>query len=71
MSGTVPKPLWKKLAIAARQERNPTKFMYLVKQLYDLLNYGEEAEGPDSGAASEAVSALTRAAVAAPKRRAA
>jgi hypothetical protein len=33
---------WRKLSQAARQERNPKKFVYLLKQLYDVLNEGEE-----------------------------
>jgi hypothetical protein len=41
MSGA-PRNRWKQLASAARQERDPMRFMHLVKQLYDLLNYGED-----------------------------
>ena len=33
---------WRKLSEAARKERNPKKFVYLLKQLYDLLNEDEE-----------------------------
>jgi hypothetical protein len=33
---------WRKLSQAARKERNPKKFVYLLKQLYDLLNEDEE-----------------------------
>ena len=34
---------WRKLARAARKERNrnPRKFVYLLKQLYDTVNEGE------------------------------
>ncbi len=71
MSGTVPQPLWKKLARAARQERDPRKFMYLVKELYDLLNYDEAAKDGDPRAESEVGTASTRAALAAHKDKAA
>jgi len=33
---------WRKLAKAARQERHPIKFVYLLKQLYDVVNEGEK-----------------------------
>jgi hypothetical protein len=35
---------WRKLAQAARKERerDPRKFVYLLKQLFDLVNAGEE-----------------------------
>ncbi len=33
---------WRKLSKAARNERDPKKFVYLLKQLYDVLNQGEE-----------------------------
>jgi hypothetical protein len=32
---------WRKLSKAARNERDPQKFVYLLKQLYDVLNKGE------------------------------
>jgi hypothetical protein len=34
---------WRKLSKAARKERDPKKFVYLLKQLYEVVN---EAEGP-------------------------
>ena len=33
---------WRKLAKAARKERDPKKFVHLLKQLYDVVNEGEE-----------------------------
>ena len=60
---------WKQLANAARQERDPRKFIYLVKQLYDLLNYGEE-DGLQGGE-SEVGAPWTQAALAARKGKAA
>jgi hypothetical protein len=33
---------WRKLAKAARKERNLKKFVHLLKQLYDVVNAGEE-----------------------------
>ncbi len=33
---------WRRLSKAARRERNPIKFVYLVKQLYDVVNEGDE-----------------------------
>ena len=36
---------WRKLSKAARKERNPKKFVYLLKQLYDVVNKGEEKRG--------------------------
>jgi len=36
---------WRKLAKAARKERNPIKFVYLLKRLYDVVNEGEEKRG--------------------------
>ena len=33
---------WRKLSKAARKERDPKKFVYLLKQLYDALNEPEE-----------------------------
>jgi len=36
---------WRKLSKAARKERNPIKFIYLLKQLYDVVNEGEERRG--------------------------
>jgi hypothetical protein len=33
---------WRKLSKAARNERDPKRFVYLLKQLYDVLNEGEE-----------------------------
>ncbi len=32
---------WRKLSKAARNERDPQKFVYLLKQLYDVLNKDE------------------------------
>jgi hypothetical protein len=29
---------WRRLSKAPREERNPKKFVYLLKQLYDVLN---------------------------------
>jgi hypothetical protein len=29
---------WRKLSKAARKERDPKKFVYLLKQLYDVVN---------------------------------
>jgi hypothetical protein len=36
---------WRKLSKAARKERGPKKFVYLLKQLYDVVNKGEEKRG--------------------------
>jgi hypothetical protein len=33
---------WRELSKAARQERDPKKFVYLLKRLYDVVNEGEE-----------------------------
>jgi hypothetical protein len=33
---------WRKLSKAARKERDPKKFVYLLKQLYDMVNEGKE-----------------------------
>ena len=33
---------WRELSKAARKERDPKKFVYLLKQLYDVVNEGEE-----------------------------
>jgi hypothetical protein len=33
---------WRKLSQAASKERNPKKFVYLLKQLYEVVNEGEE-----------------------------
>lgn len=66
---SVSRSRWKQLASAARQERNPRKFMYLVKQLYDLLNNGEEDGLPD--ARGEAGVDWSQAALAARKTKAA
>ncbi len=33
---------WRKLSKAARKERDPKKFVYLLKRLYDVVNEGEE-----------------------------
>ncbi|MGO9083712.1 MAG: hypothetical protein ACLP6G_14990 [Terriglobales bacterium] len=33
---------WRKLAKAARKERNPIELIYLLKRLYDVVNEGEE-----------------------------
>jgi len=71
MIPTVPQPLWKKLAHAARQERNPRKFIYLVKELYDLLNYDEGAKDGDPRAEIEVRTSFPRAALAAHKNKAA
>jgi len=70
MSG-VPRNRWKKLASAARQERDPRKFIYLVKQLYDVLNYGEEADDGLPDAKGEAGVDWSRAELAARERKAA
>lgn len=32
---------WRELSRAARKERDPNKFVYLLKQLYDVVNAGE------------------------------
>jgi hypothetical protein len=36
---------WRKLSRAARKERDPKKFVYLLKQLYNAVNEGEEKRG--------------------------
>lgn len=36
---------WRRLSKAARKERDPDKFVYLLKQLYDLVNEGEGKRG--------------------------
>jgi hypothetical protein len=36
---------WRKLSKAARKERNPIKFIYLLKRLYDVVNEGEQKRG--------------------------
>jgi hypothetical protein len=36
---------WRKLSKAASKERNPKMFVYLLKQLYDVVNKGEEKRG--------------------------
>lgn len=33
---------WRKLSKAARQEGDPKRFIYLLKQLYDVVNEREE-----------------------------
>ena len=33
---------WRKLSKAARKERDPKKFVHLLKQLYDVVNKCEE-----------------------------
>jgi hypothetical protein len=33
---------WRKLSKAARQEHDPKKFVFLLKQLYDVVNKGEK-----------------------------
>jgi hypothetical protein len=33
---------WVKLSAAARRERDPIRFMQLIKQLYDVLNTRED-----------------------------
>lgn len=68
MSGA-PRNRWKQLASAARQERDPMRFMHLVKQLYDLLNYGEDDGLAD--AKGEAGVDWSQAALAARKSKAA
>ena len=70
MSGA-PRNRWKQLASAARQERDPRKFMYLVKQLYDLLNYGEEAADGLPRGESDVGASWAQAALAAGKDKAA
>jgi hypothetical protein len=35
---------WRKLSKAARKERNLKKFVYLLKQLYDVVNEGGEKQ---------------------------
>jgi hypothetical protein len=70
MSGA-PRNRLKQLASAARQERDPRKFMHLVKQLYDLLNNGEEADDGLPDAEGEAGVDWRQAAQAARKGRAA
>ena len=40
---------WRKLSQAASKERNPKKFVYLLKQLYDVVNEGEEKHSVSSG----------------------
>ncbi len=70
MSGA-PRNRWKQLASAARQERDPRRFMHLVKQLYDLLNYGEEADDGLEDAKGEAGVDWSQAALAARKSKAA
>jgi len=70
MSGA-PRNRWKQLARAARQERDPSRFMHLVKQLYDLLNYGEEADDGLADAEGDAGVDRSQAALAARKSKAA
>jgi hypothetical protein len=70
MSGA-PRNRWKQLASAARQERDPRKFIYLVKQLYDLLNYGEETANRFPHAESDVGASWSQAALAARKGKAA
>jgi hypothetical protein len=36
---------WRKLSRAARKERDPKKFVHLLKQLYDVVNEGAEKRG--------------------------
>jgi len=36
---------WRKLSKAASKKRNPKKFVYLLKQLYDVVNESEEKRG--------------------------
>jgi len=36
---------WRKLSKAARKARGPKKFVYLLKQLYDVVNGGEGKRG--------------------------
>ena len=33
---------WRQLSEAARQERDPKMFVFLLKQLYDVMNEGEK-----------------------------
>jgi hypothetical protein len=42
MSRTLVTRDWRELSKAARKERDPKKFVYLLKQLYDVVNEGEE-----------------------------
>jgi len=42
MSRAVATNDWRKLSKAARKERNPKKFVHLLKQLYDVVNASEE-----------------------------
>jgi hypothetical protein len=42
MSRAVTTDDWRKLSRAARKERNLRKFVHLLKQLYDVVNAGEE-----------------------------
>lgn len=35
---------WRILSKAARREHNPKKFIYLLKQLYDVVNNNNEDE---------------------------
>jgi hypothetical protein len=41
---------WRKLSKAASKERSPKKFVYLLKQLYDVVNEGEEKHSVSNGA---------------------
>jgi hypothetical protein len=36
---------WRKLSKAARRERDPKTFVYLLKQLYDVVSQGEGKRG--------------------------
>ena len=35
---------WRKLSKVARKEHDPKKFVYLLKQLYDVVNQREEGQ---------------------------
>ena len=41
---------WRKLSKAASKERNLKKFVYRLKQLYDVVNEGEEKHSVGRGA---------------------
>ena len=42
MSSTMVTYDWEQLSESARQERDPKKFVFLLKQLYDVVNEGEK-----------------------------
>jgi hypothetical protein len=41
---------WRKLSRAARNERNPKKFVHILKQLYDVVNEDQEKRSVSRGA---------------------